>query len=227
MFWLSAALASDSGIQLVYDRQLVCDHGIDPPADPNSCKLVARRETPDPGRPTWALGIAPPGRLFVGYHMPDIDWGHVYRIDVKRSFDPILMSVGLTTDGEVCPGERVQYAHIVSERGPLTHQVCAVIDWDGESEVLLEGHRKLPADTWVPVWAHHKPGDHDVNNWFIVQVFIATQGQTPERPPKHPYVTEELLRASVPTPLPPRHPVVVPAILQDEDEEADPADGSD
>lgn len=220
MLWLSltTALASDSGIQHLYDRELVCDHGVDPPADPASCKVVVRRDTPDPGRPTWALGIAPPGRLFVGYHMPDIDWGHVYRIDMKRSFDPILLSVGLTVDEEICPGERLQYAHIYSERGPVTHQVCAVIDWEGESEVLLEGHRKLPGDTWVPIWVHRKPGDADIANWFIVQVFIATKGQTPERPPQHPYVNQPLLRASVPEPLPPRNPPIVVSATEEEGE---------
>ena len=218
MIWLTlSAFASDSGIQRLYDRQITCGHGVDPPADPATCKEVVRTELPDDDRPTWAIAIAPPGRLFVGYHMPDINWGHVYRIDMKRAFDPILLSVGLSSDGEVCPGERLQYVHLTSERGPLTHQVCAVIDWDGVSEVLLEGHRKLPSDTWVPIWIHRKPGDEDVNNWFIVQIFIATDGTAPERPPQHPYVSAALLRASVPAELPPRKPVVVEWMLPPEE----------
>lgn len=224
MFWLSlAAFASDSGIQRVYDRQIVCGHGVDPPADPATCQLVVRRSLPHDDRPTWALGIAPPGRLFVSYHMPDIDWGHVYRVDVKRAFDPILVSVGLTVDEEICPGEQLQYAHVMSERGPVTHQKCAQIEGDWESEVLLEGHRKLPLDKWVPLWVHRKPGDTDVNAWFVVQVFIATKGQIPERPPQHPYVSAELLRASVPTGLPPRKLVVL-EVPEPEGEEA-PTDG--
>lgn len=219
MIWLTlTAFASDSGIQRLYDRQIDCGHGVDPPADPATCKEGVRRELPDDDRPTWAITIAPPGRLFVSYHMPDINWGHVYRIDMKRAFDPILLSVGLTGDSEICPDERLQYVHLMSERGPLTHQVCAVIDWDGTSEVLLEGHRKLPVDAWVPIWIHRKPGDEDVNNWFIVQLFIATDGTAPERPPQHPYVSAELLRASVPPPLAPRKPVVIEWLLPPEEE---------
>lgn len=224
LFLTVAALASDSGVQRLYDRQITCGHGVDPPAEAATCKVVVRRDTPDDARPTWAFGIAPPGRLFLSFHMPNIDWGHVYRIDVKRSFDPVLVSVGLTDDEEACPGERLMYTHVMSERGPLTHQVCAQIDGTWQSEVLLEGHRKLPGDTWVPIWAQRKADDGDVNNWFIVQAFIATKGQIPDRPPQHPYVNEPLMRASIPVPLPPRRPVVVELPEDEEGEEGEDTD---
>ncbi len=201
------AQATDNGIVRVYDRQLTCDHGVDPKADPRSCRAVVRKTPPNDERPTWAISIAPPGKLFYSVHTAAIDWGHVYRIDTKRAFDPYLLSVGITDDAEVCPDEHLVYLHSMSERGKLTHQICAKFDWEGHAEVLLESHRKLPTDMWVPVWGWRPDDDDaaaDVKNWFIVQMWISTTGAAPERPAQHPYVSPAVLKAWVPKPLPMR-----------------------
>lgn len=200
-----AAFASDSGIQRVYDREIHCPFHVDPPADAAECTVLVRRSPPDDERPTWAFGIAPPGKLFLSMHMAAIDWGHVYRVSVPRAFDPVLVSTGLAVDEEACPGELTQYLHIVSERGPLTKQVCAKVPWKGSGEVLLESHRKLPENAWVPIWAwvpEDEAQKSDVKNWFIVQAFLSTDGATPDRPEQHPYVSAAVVRAWVPGPLP-------------------------
>lgn len=204
-FAVSAALASDSGIQLLYDRQITCALSVDPPAEAATCEVRVHSRPPVAERPTWAIAVAPPGKLFVSMHMPAIDWGDVRRLGVNRAFDPVLLTLGVA-DAEVCPGEKLYFAHLNSERGNETEQVCTAPPWPGEAEILLESHRKLTPDAWTPIWAW-KPTDPtlaaDVKNWFFAQVRISTDGTAPERPPQHPYVSVDVLRAWVPKPLPP------------------------
>lgn len=198
------AFASDHGIQRIYDREVECAYKVDPQPDPTTCGLRMRAATADDERPTWAISIAPPGKLFVSYHMPEIDWARVQMVRVPRAFEPILLTTGLQPD-PACPDELVEYAHLHSERGTVTHQSCAAPPWKGSGEVLLESHRKLPTNRWVPVWAH-RPDDPqlaaDVDNWFFVQIYISMNGTKPELPAQHPYPSVDLLRASVPAPLP-------------------------
>ncbi|MEZ4322810.1 MAG: hypothetical protein R3F61_35410 [Myxococcota bacterium] len=199
------AFATDSGIQRLYDRELSCDFQVDPPPDARSCVEGVRSVPPDDERPTWGIAIAPPGKLYFSMHTADIDWGHVYRIDTPRAFDPILLSVGLTKEGKACPNERLFYLHSLSERGGITKQVCVGFDWNGHGEVLLESHRKLPNDMWVPVWAWI-PDDPEkaanARDWFLVQMWVSSTGDAPERPPQFPYVSTDVIRAWVPKPLP-------------------------
>ena len=217
----SVALATDSGIQRIYDRQVQCGYSVDPPAEASTCDVVVRSALPDDDRPTWAITVAAPGKMFYGMHMPNIDWGHVYRVDVPRSFDPVLLSPGITTDAQACPEERLFYIHSNSERGPLTKQVCAGFDWEGHGEVLLESHRKLTGDTWIPIWAW-VPDDpekaKDVNSWFIIQIYLSPSGKVPDRPEQHPYVSPEVVRAWVPKPLPMRKRLM---LMGPEDEGSD------
>lgn len=202
---LAAALGSDSGIQLLYDRQVRCALSVDPPAEAASCAVDVRAAPPVPEDPTWAIAIAPPGKLFVALHMPAIDWGDVHVVEVQRAFDPVLLTVGLH-DAAVCGTEKVLFAHLVGERGAHTKQACAGVDWQGEGEVLLESHRRLRTDVWTPIWGW-RPSDptraQDVKQWFFAQIWISSNGKAPPRPEQHPYVSTEVLRAWVPKPLPP------------------------
>ncbi|MCB9679416.1 MAG: hypothetical protein H6737_30205 [Alphaproteobacteria bacterium] len=203
----TSALATDNGIQRLYDRQITCDFRVDPPPDPKTCVTGVRSDPPWDGRPTWGISIAPPGKLYFSMHAAQIDWGDVYLIETPRAFDPVLLSVGITKDDEACPAESVFYLNATSERGPLTKQVCLGIPWDGFGEVLLESHRKLPPDMWVPVWAW-LPKDaslaEETKNWFLVQLYISSSGAAPEKPAQTPYVSPAVTRAWVPKPLPPR-----------------------
>lgn len=198
---LAAAFASDHGIQRIFDREVECAYQVDPQPDPSTCRVQERRKTADDERPTWAISVAPPGKLFVSSHMAEIDWARADMVQIPRAFEPILLSVGLKPEDPACPGEQLEFAHIASERGTVTQQYCAAPPWEGEGEVLLESHADLPADRWIPVWGHH-PTDpeaaKDLDTWFLVLVYISMDGSKPERPPQHPYPSELVLRASIP-----------------------------
>lgn len=217
MFLLLAATifsadASDHGLVRVFDREVECAYDVDPKPDPETCLTRVRPTPPTDERPTWAISVAPPGKLFVSHHMPDVDWSRVGMVRTPRAFEPILLSVGLKED-PACSGERVGFAHLNSARGAVSYQACASTEWTGVGEVLLESHRRLPANTWVPVWGHHPVEPElaaDVKNWFIVQVYISMDGSTPERPPAHPYASVSLLRGAIPVALPPRRAVTTP-----------------
>lgn len=203
---LTAALASDSGIVRLYDREVACALSVDPPAEAATCQVNVRSRPPHDDRPTWAIAVAPPGKLFVSMHMPAIDWGHVYLLGTARAYEPFLLSTGVAPADVCAPGEQIFYAHLASERGNVTQQACAGIPWPEHGEVLLESHRKLQPDMWIPIWIS-RPTDPDkaadVKTWFIVQVWISSTGTAPERPPQHPYVSPEVVRAWVPKELPP------------------------
>jgi hypothetical protein len=209
-FLLATAQASDHGLQRIYDREVECAYDVDPKPDPSTCRTQVRREPPTDDRPTWAISIAPPGKLFVSHHMPAIDWGNVAMMKTPRAFEPILLSVGLAPSAACDSAEEVVgFTHVDSTRGAATHQVCSEPPWSGHGEVLLEAHRKLPRQSWIPVWAH-VPDDPelaaDIRKWFIVQIYISMDGTTPERPPQHPFASVALLRGAVPSPLPPKRP---------------------
>ncbi len=200
LFFTAAALASDHGLQRIYDREVACEAKVDPRPDPDTCTLEARALPPDDDHPSWAITVAPPGKLWVAFHMPAIDWGRVHSWRLQRSFDPIILTVGLADD-PICRGERLQFAHSYSERGATTHQACVAPPWEGTSEVLLASHGDLPSDTWTPIWVH-RPVDPDraidVKQWFIVQIYLSSDGTPPAAPPHHPYADVRELMARVP-----------------------------
>lgn len=213
-----SALASDSGMQRVFDREVQCAHAVDPAPDASTCRARVRVDPPELDRASWVIGVAPPGKLFVSFHTPDVDWGGVTMARAPRAFDPVLFTTGLQPD-PACGEEALHYGHVVSERGPLTQQACSQPPGPGRGEVLLEAHRKLPRNTWVPVWAYvpiDAAAAADVRNWYLTQVYISMDGSTPERPAHHPYPSVDLLRAAVPKGLPPRKPLRLPPVTEAE-----------
>ncbi|MCB9670293.1 MAG: hypothetical protein H6734_12525 [Alphaproteobacteria bacterium] len=121
---LATALATDHGIQRIYDREVECAYKVDPKPDPATC-AVRVRSVPPRRRPRHVGDQrGPPGKLFVSYHMPEIDWGAVRSFRTPRAFEPILLTVGLKPD-RACPDELIEFAHLHSERGAVTHQACA------------------------------------------------------------------------------------------------------